>query len=86
MKNYCTQNNGDCLGCSLVNNYGRDCHNNPIARGVSEGYCDICSRPIIYCEHGPNYHGSLAAMIARDRQQDPNRISQSDIDDFFGSN
>lgn len=26
---YCTQNNGDCLSCSL-NNYGRDCHNNPI--------------------------------------------------------
>lgn len=26
---YCTQNNGDCETCSLVN-YGRDCHNNPI--------------------------------------------------------
>lgn len=29
MKTYCTQNNGDCKTCSLVN-YGRDCHNNPI--------------------------------------------------------
>jgi hypothetical protein len=27
--NYCSQNNGDCKTCSLVN-YGRDCHNNPI--------------------------------------------------------
>jgi hypothetical protein len=26
---YCTQNNGDCSTCSLVN-YGRDCHNNPV--------------------------------------------------------
>jgi hypothetical protein len=27
-KEYCTQNNGDCQTCSLVN-YGRDCRNNP---------------------------------------------------------
>jgi len=26
---YCSQNNGDCDTCSLVN-YGRDCHNNAI--------------------------------------------------------
>lgn len=26
---YCTQNNGDCPTCSLVN-YGRDCQNNPV--------------------------------------------------------
>jgi hypothetical protein len=26
--NYCTQNDGDCQGCSL-SNYGRDCYNNP---------------------------------------------------------
>jgi hypothetical protein len=26
MKSYCTQNEGDCLTCSLVN-YGRDCRN-----------------------------------------------------------
>ena len=31
MKDYCTQNNGDCLTCSL-NNYGRDCMNQPIER------------------------------------------------------
>lgn len=29
MKDYCTQNDGDCLTCSLTN-YGRDCQNNPI--------------------------------------------------------
>lgn len=28
---YCTQNNGDCSTCSLVN-YGRDCMNNPISQ------------------------------------------------------
>ena len=26
---YCSQNNQDCLSCSLVN-YGMDCHNNQI--------------------------------------------------------
>ncbi len=30
MKDYCTQNNGDCATCSL-SNYGRDCMNQPIA-------------------------------------------------------
>ena len=29
---YCTQNDGDCKTCSLVN-YGRDCRNNPIGGG-----------------------------------------------------
>jgi hypothetical protein len=29
MKSYCTQNNGDCSTCSLVN-YGRDCRNVPL--------------------------------------------------------
>lgn len=28
-KTHCTQNNGDCPTCSLVN-YGRDCCNNPV--------------------------------------------------------
>ena len=28
--NYCTQNNGECAGCSL-SSYGRDCQNNPIS-------------------------------------------------------
>jgi hypothetical protein len=29
MKTYCTQNQGDCSTCSLVN-YGKDCLNNPV--------------------------------------------------------
>ena len=35
-KSYCTQNNGDCSTCSLVN-YNRDCYNNPIHGGKREG-------------------------------------------------
>ena len=31
-KNYCVQNDGDCINCSLVN-YGMDCRNNPIESG-----------------------------------------------------
>jgi len=36
MKPYCTQNNGDCSSCSLVN-YNRDCRNNPIRGGYRPG-------------------------------------------------
>ncbi|MDF2563720.1 MAG: hypothetical protein K0Q53_115 [Massilibacillus sp.] len=32
IKQYCTQNNGDCETCSLVN-YGLDCRNNPVGQG-----------------------------------------------------
>ena len=35
MTTYCTQNNGDCDTCSLVN-YGLDCHNNEIQRSLPE--------------------------------------------------
>lgn len=35
-KPYCTQNNGDCSTCGLVN-YGRDCANNPLWGGPREG-------------------------------------------------
>jgi hypothetical protein len=35
-KTYCTQNNGDCSTCSLVN-YGRDCQNNSTWGGLREG-------------------------------------------------
>lgn len=31
IKDYCSQNNGECLSCSLVN-YGRDCMNNLISK------------------------------------------------------
>lgn len=36
MKPYCTQNNGNCSTCSLVN-YNRDCQNNPIWGGNRPG-------------------------------------------------
>lgn len=35
-KSYCTQNNGDCASCSLVN-YNRDCENNPVWGGTRKG-------------------------------------------------
>lgn len=35
-KPYCTQNNGDCSTCSLVN-YNRDCQNNPVQGGPRKG-------------------------------------------------
>lgn len=35
-KSYCTQNNGDCFTCSLVN-YNRDCFNKPLWGGKREG-------------------------------------------------
>jgi hypothetical protein len=35
-KSYCTQNNGDCSTCSLVN-YGMDCGNNSIPQAKSKG-------------------------------------------------
>lgn len=34
-REYCTQNNGDCQTCSLVN-YGLDCQNNPIEEEETE--------------------------------------------------
>ena len=35
-KLYCTQNDGDCKSCSLVN-YGRDCMNNTLHGGSRPG-------------------------------------------------
>lgn len=36
VKPYCTQNDGKCKTCSLVN-YGRDCYNNPVHGGPRPG-------------------------------------------------
>lgn len=33
---YCSQNDGNCLTCALVN-YDRDCHNNAIRKQVYHG-------------------------------------------------
>jgi hypothetical protein len=35
-KSYCTQNNGDCATCTLVN-YGFDCANNPLPTNPRKG-------------------------------------------------
>lgn len=54
MKKYCSQNNGDCSTCSLVN-YGRDCQNNLVASGddmkslfhaIETETCPICLNPL----------------------------------------
>jgi hypothetical protein len=34
-ENYCSQNDGDCSTCSLVN-YGRDCQNNLLSERVTK--------------------------------------------------
>jgi hypothetical protein len=36
MKPYCTQNDGNCPTCSLIN-YNRDCQNKPIHGGYRPG-------------------------------------------------
>jgi len=36
MKDYCTQNEGDCSTCSLVS-YNKDCQNNPVHGGSRPG-------------------------------------------------
>jgi len=80
---YCTQNDGDCSTCSLVN-YGRDCHNNSVAV-VKDGYCQ-CARPIIYCDaHKVNYNASCAARLDACRLADTTpRPDEKQIETFFG--
>ncbi len=46
MQTYCTQNNGDCRTCALVN-HGRDCRNNLIAK--REEICASCGLPADNC-------------------------------------
>ena len=41
MKSYCTQNNGDCSTCSLVNYHGKDCKNNPVSLVKKSMYFDL---------------------------------------------
>lgn len=36
LKEYCTQNNGECVNCSL-SSYGKDCKNNPVRGGLRPG-------------------------------------------------
>lgn len=81
-KTYCTQQDGNCKDCGLVN-YGRDCRNNPIA-DVTDGYCNICDRPIIYCGHAANHHNAMAARINKARDvSEP--VGSTDVMAFFGT-
>jgi hypothetical protein len=43
MKPYCTQNDGDCNTCSLVN-YGRDCRNRPVKQHTVNFTVNFSSR------------------------------------------
>ena len=81
MDTYCTQNNGHCEDCSLVN-YGRDCRNNPVAV-VVDGYCQ-CGYPIIYCDtHKINHtESSMARLEAARATEIP--VDQDALNEFFG--
>lgn len=39
IKDYCTQNAGDCSSCSLTN-YNRDFQNNPLTKNEPDGFND----------------------------------------------
>ena len=43
MKDYCTQNEGQCETCSLVN-YQKDCYNQPISKGYYKTAMGECCR------------------------------------------
>jgi hypothetical protein len=57
--NYCSQNNGDCKTCSLVN-YGRDCHNNQLQT------CTICGERTPSREHSQAIYDGLGFAPAVD--------------------
>lgn len=48
VRSYCTQNNGDCSSCSLVN-YGMDCKNNPIVNADQSDLYWIATEYISEC-------------------------------------
>jgi len=81
---YCTQKNGDCSDCSLVN-HGRDCKNNPVSSGTDEdGYCKKCGRPVIHCGHWENYAAALNARLNRDKATETRpKPAAEEIADFF---
>ena len=83
MDTYCTQNNGHCDTCSLVN-YHRDCRNNPVVGEIKDGYCRKCWRPVIYCEHKDNYYASARARYNVCRDADTTRLDPDAMREFFG--
>lgn len=52
MKSYCTQNNGDCSTCSLVN-YGLDCANMPLKSPRHTGTRESRMLAAYTGHHGP---------------------------------
>ena len=62
MVSYCTQNYGQCATCALVN-YDRDCHNNPVGKGLRHAQirevnsdffalsCMVCGKAIPCLDH-----------------------------------
>jgi hypothetical protein len=68
MKSYCTQNDGDCQTCSLVN-YGRDCYNNPIDEPDTTGQLVFA-----YCGHY-----LLKSMIAVDEGHYPDTKAELNV-------
>jgi len=65
---YCSQNNGDCATCALVN-YGRDCRNNPVAITYDgDGTRCQCGRPATLCDkHAANHQASSIARLDASR-------------------
>lgn len=69
-KDYCTQNNGDCETCSLVN-YGRDCRNNPINPTTDTtgqlimAYTGPCMTEIIIALDSGQYPGTKPELNVR---------------------
>lgn len=65
---YCTQNDGDCETCSLVNN-GRDCKNNPIEPdGEKNRVIDDkpAKNPHIISGEVGGFIGAVAGYLAKD--------------------
>jgi hypothetical protein len=61
-KSYCTQNNGTCSTCSLVN-YGMDCSNNPIGNNHPRGTRSSRMMAAYTGHHGPVTVEAVLAQI-----------------------
>ena len=80
---YCTQNDGNCQTCSLVN-YGRDCRNNPVY-DPKKDTCDSCGFPAYKCNCG-DFVSTWPISPEEEAIIDQNQpvITKKMISDFFG--
>ena len=82
---YCTQNNWDCKTCSL-NNYNRDCHNNPVAK---DGPCDNCGAEADDCQcgdyisTGPLSEAQKARLAEHENSRDK-EAEAAELKEFWG--